>query len=123
MPQCRVVRPEMVRLQLSDGDFIDVKKELNAGEYFDLLTDLSARKPYAKALAYLIGWSLVGAESAPLPYSLEMDEQARRDTVRALSVRTMREIIAVIDKHEASEERQHTKKKETPAVSPASNPT
>jgi hypothetical protein len=32
MARCRFVQPDVVRLPLSDGDFIDVKRELSAGE-------------------------------------------------------------------------------------------
>ena len=56
--------PTSVRLPLSDGDYLTVKKELNAGEYLDLVTDGAAGKPFAVLLAYLVGWSLVGLRRA-----------------------------------------------------------
>jgi len=60
MGRCRIVTPESVRLPLSDGDFLTVKKELNAGEYHALVTEGAAGKPFAVVIAYLVGWSLVG---------------------------------------------------------------
>ena len=123
MGRCRVVQPEMVRLPLSGGDFIDVKRELNAGEYFDLLVAQADRQSYAKILAYVIGWSFVGAEGQPVPYSLDMPETARRDTVRSLDKDTSREVLAALDKHEQAVEAARAKKKDTPAIALVSSPT
>lgn len=123
MARCRIVQPDGVRLHLSDGDFVDVKKELNAGEYFDLLMQMDASKAFAKVLAYLIGWSFLGADATPLPYSLDMDEKARRDTIRKLDKPTIRELVALVNKHEAAEERTYEAKKKTLVTSPASETT
>jgi hypothetical protein len=120
MGTCRVVQPAIVRLPLSAGDFIDVQKELNAGDYYDLLVAMADRKPFAKILAYLIGWSLVGLDGQPLPYSLELPETARRDTVRSLNKATYRELSAVLDRHEQAEEKAFDAKKKTKAVEPVS---
>jgi len=111
MGRCRVVVPETVRLPLSDGDFVDVKQELNAGEYVDLLTALAQRQPFSKAVAYVVGWSLVGLDDKPLPYDLELPETVRRDTLRSLDKATMRELTAVLDRHEAAEEAAREAKK------------
>jgi len=117
-----VVQPEQVRLTISDGEFIDVKKALNAGEYFTLLTDMADRKPFSKLLSYLIGWSFIGPDGAPLPYSLELPESHRRDTLRSLDTATMRELISVIDKHEEAEEKASEAKKKTSDGVIASSP-
>jgi hypothetical protein len=113
----------MVRLPLSGGDFVDVKRELNAGEYFDLLVAQADRQSYAKILAYVIGWSFVGADDKPVPYSLDMPETARRDTVRSLDKDTSRELLAALDKHEQAVDAARTKKKDTPAIALVSSPT
>jgi hypothetical protein len=103
-----------VRLPLSGGDYIDVQKELNAGDYFDLLVALEDRKPFAKVLAYLIGWSLTGLDDKPLPYSLDLPENVRRDTVRSLDKATYIELSTIIKKHERAEEAAADVKKKTP---------
>src|SRR5262245_21399021 len=36
----RFVQPEIVRLSLSNGDFLDVKRELNAGEHRGVFADM-----------------------------------------------------------------------------------
>jgi hypothetical protein len=121
MSRCRVVAPEIVRLLLSDGDYLDVQKELNAGQYLELLTALVDRKPFAKAIAYLVSWSLVGLNGQPLPYDLDMPEADRRSTIGALDKGTVREITAALDKHEAAEEAALTAKKKTPSSVPVSS--
>jgi hypothetical protein len=113
----------MVRLPLSDGDFLDVKRELTAGEYYDLLLAQSERQSFAKVLAYVIGWSLCGAENQSLPYSLDMVETVRRDTVRSLDKPTIRELIAAIDKHEQAVDAAREEKKKEPAIALVSSPT
>ena len=117
-----VSAPEVVRLPLSEGDFLDVTKELNAGEYFDLLTALSERKAFAKPIAYIVAWSLVGLDGAPLPYDLDLPEEVRRSTLRSLDKPTLREIGAAIDRHEAAEQTAIDAKKKTPVSAPASSP-
>jgi hypothetical protein len=116
MGRSRVVVPEVVRLTLTEGDFLDVKRDLNAGEYFDLLTAMADRQKFAKILAYVVGWSFLGPDDRPLPYSVDDPEQARRDTISALDKATLREIIAAIDKHEAAQDAALAKKKATPPV-------
>jgi hypothetical protein len=123
MSRCRVVAPEVVRLSLSDGDYLDVNKELNAGQYLELLTALVDRKPFAKAIAYLVSWSLVGLNGQPLPYDLDLPEEERRATIGALDKGTVREITAALDKHEAAEQaavdaKKKTKSSELASVAP-----
>jgi hypothetical protein len=115
-----VVAPEVVRLPLSDGDYLDVNKELNAGQYLELLTALVDRKPFAKAIAYLVSWSLVGLNGQPLPYDLDMPEEERRSTIGALDKNTVREITAALDKHEAAEQAAVDAKKKTKSLEPVS---
>jgi hypothetical protein len=117
-----VVAPEVVRLSLSEGDYLDVQKELNAGQYLELLTALVDRKTFAKSIAYLVGWSLVGLNEQPLPYDLDMPEDDRRSTIGALDKGTLREITAAIDKHEAAEQAALDAKKKTKSSAPESAP-
>jgi hypothetical protein len=127
MGRCRVVAPEVVRLSISEGDYLDVQKELNAGQYWKLLNALAERKMFAKPLAYIVGWSLVGREidangyNKPLPYDLDLPEDVRRATLAALDKATIREIIAVLDKHEAAEQWAVEAKKKTPDSAPVSS--
>jgi hypothetical protein len=100
MGRCRIVAPASVRVPMSGGDFLTVKKELNAGEYVDLLTEHAAGKFFAKPIAYLVGWSFCGANETPIPYDVTMSADDRRDTLRSLDTATMVEIVAAIEAHE-----------------------
>lgn len=115
MGRSRVVVPDVVRVFVSDGDYVDLKRDLNAGEYFDLLTAMADRQKFAKILAYLVGWSFVGEDDRPIPYDLDDPANARRDTIGALDKPTLRELITTIDTHEAAQEQALAKKK---AVTP-----
>lgn len=119
MGRCRIVSPDVVRLPISDGDFLTVKRELNAGEYVDYLTDRAAGKFFALQLAYLVGWSLVGHGGAPIPYSPDQAIDERRDTLRSLDTATMHEIVIAVQAHEQANELAVQEKKTIPEPVPA----
>lgn len=119
MGRCRVVAPKIVRLALSEGEYLEVHQELNAGQYVEMLSALMDRKPFAKAIAYIVGWSLLGLDDQPLPYDLDLPEDVRRATLGHLDKATLREITAALDKHEAAEDAALNAKKKTPASEPA----
>ena len=100
----RFVTPLTVRLPISQGDFIDIKRRLNTGEQQDLFAQMmptiNPGQPYAlqsrhvltaKVLAYLVGWSLT-RDDKPVPVS--------PDAVNNLDPDTFREIREAIDAHE-----------------------
>jgi hypothetical protein len=129
MGRCQLVRPEQVRVPLFDGEYIEVKKTLNAGEYRDLIAGMTApsrlgedaridmsKVGMTKILQFLVGWSLVGFdEKTPIPYSPEMSEADRIATLRALNVQTFMAITEAIDAHEAQSERERTERKNVQA--------
>lgn len=100
------------------GDWIDVKKALNAGETRDLYIDLikggelhQGEKPIldpsrvgiTNILAYLLGWSFVDEEGTPMPYSvLVMSEDERLETLKRLSPEDYQELDTAIDQHVAA---------------------
>jgi len=122
MPQCRVCQGESVRVPLSEGDWLELRSELNAGEYVDLLNALADRKPFSKILAYVLDWSLVGLDGKSLPWDVDGPEHVRRDTVRSLTKATLRELVATVDRHELAQEAALEAKKKVPTSSPALNP-
>ena len=113
MGRCRMVTPESVRLPLSDGDFITVKKALNAGEGLDLEAEPVPRT-LAVILAYLVGWSFVGAGNEPIPYSPMQSVDERRATLRNLDTATMDEIVEALAPHLRANRRAVEEKKTTP---------
>lgn len=117
------VTPETVRLPISGGKFIDVRKRLTHGETEDMYARWS---PYVtsgepaqfnrrevrtgKVLAYLLGWSLTKA-GVPVPMSPLLDESARLDTLRGLDPARFTEIYLAIDAHEDAVEQERAAQK------------
>lgn len=141
MGRCRMVKPEVVRLLLSDGDFLDVKKTLNAGEYRHLIIsqrDVKAdgeirldleKVQIAKLLAYILGWSLIGLDDKPIPYSYDMPEAQRIAAINGLDQDTYRELVQAVDAHEAQDEQERSARKNaqggekrSPTISPSPVP-
>lgn len=133
MSRCRVVAPDVVRLPLSDGDSVEVKKILNAGEYRKLIYDQFKESPdgdkvvldhskvgMAKLLAYIIGWTFVGFNGQPLPYRPDEPEDIRRATIDGLDQDTYRELIAAVTAHEEREDAALEAQKKTRITAPAS---
>ena len=115
MGRLRGVTAETVRLPLSEGDFVTVTKELNAGEYFDLVKDGVAGHAFPVLVAYLVGWSFLDLDGQPIPYSVQQSLDERRDTLRsALDVPTLVELVAAVEAHHAALERAIQEKKTTP---------
>jgi hypothetical protein len=110
-----IASAEAIRLPLGDGDSITVKKELNAGESIDLANE-PGDKILASIMAYLVGWTLVGADDMPIPYSPMQSSDERRATLRALTLSRMKEIVAVLEPHVTASQREADEKKTTPAV-------
>jgi len=111
MGRCRVVEPQLVRLPLSDGDWIDVKGELNAGETrqvqirqmrHDSITPGErikldpAKVALALALEYVVAWSLVDAHGRVLDVS--------ESALNLIDPDSQREILDAVSAHDATVE-------------------
>lgn len=118
------VQPEVIRLPLADGAFIDVKRELNAGEsravWADMvvggvrpgeLANYDPRKVgLTRILAYLVGWSATDADGRPIAVS--------ESALLGLTTESFREIANAIDEHEERQERALAEKKRIRASAP-----
>ncbi len=108
----RIVRPETVRLDISDGDWIEIKRELNAGESKDLFADVGEiegddikidplKMSFAMVQHYVVGWSLeqeMGDKDEggdPVVGSIPLNEES----IRALDQGTFNEISTAIANH------------------------
>ncbi|HEY6360537.1 MAG TPA: hypothetical protein VIX63_05505 [Vicinamibacterales bacterium] len=127
MGRCRFVdrATNIVRLPLSEGDFLDVRRVLTWGEQQDALASIVrslpagggesslhvARVQIGKALSYIVGWSFVDSEGRPQPVT--------EDTLRALDEPTGEEIIAALDAHRAAMHEERAQKKRIPTGVPA----
>lgn len=103
--RCRFVQPKIVRLVLTDSQWIDVKRELSYGEQIEMFAAM--RKQYgpgtvpvldttavgrARMGAYLLGWSFVDAEGTPVPVSPA--------AINNLDLETVREIATALEVHD-----------------------
>lgn len=102
--RCRFVTPKVVRLPLSDGDWIEVKERLTVGEERDAFQQVVGevspegwRRPnvamlgVAEIVAYLVDWSLRDALDKPVAVNL--------DAVRSLDKDTFKEIEQAVTAH------------------------
>ena len=109
MPRCRVVQPDAVHLELTDGDWVDVKAQLNYGDAVkaramlvkDIRTDGRVTPDFqlveiAQILAYLVDWSFIDAAGRKIP--VDTDEQ-KRSGLFALDEATVKELMAAIGAH------------------------
>ncbi len=119
MGRCRFVQPNLKRLELSDGEWVDVKQELNAGEsrrvfarlvktmHFNEKAEIDPEQVgLSKVVEFIVGWSLTDADGRPVPVS--------EAAISNMDGETYAEIVAAIDKHEeagdkAREERKNAK--------------
>lgn len=105
MGRLRFVQPKIVRVPLSDGDFIDIKSELTAGEereaYAYMCKSLVAGTPpqldperveLASLRAYIVGWSFTDTEGQPVAVS--------EDSMLSIDADTFAEIYFAIVGHE-----------------------
>jgi hypothetical protein len=123
------VRPEVVRLSLSGGRWIDVKKRLNAGEsrkmFARVVKDMTAGEKaqldpeqvgLTKLVAYVLGWSFTDDDGKPVPFS-----QGAMDNVDPdLYAEMIQAIDAHIEAQDAARDKEKNKsggEKESSAIS------
>jgi len=118
----RLVAPAIERLTLSEGDWIEIKRELTVGEEREMY--IATRRPRpadpgdpvtydydpallprARAEAYLLRWSLVDAAGAPLELSRDVLDRLEPDTFQELSdtIEKHREVISEEKKRRRTE--------------------
>src|SRR4051812_47252677 len=81
MGRNRFIRPQVVRLELSEGDWIDVKRELTSGEQRHIFSQIvkehrGGERPLldtqkvgaTRVIEYLVGWSFCD-DNGPVPLS------------------------------------------------------
>lgn len=126
MGRNRFVKPRTVRLSLSEGDWIEVKQELNAGEYRRVMArqmksmvmgEKAELDPtqvgLAKVVEYIVEWSFED-DGKPVPVS--------EAAIVSLDADSFNEIRDAIDAHEASVEAAMEARKNVQAGEKASSP-
>lgn len=106
MARTRFVTPQVVRVDLSEGDWVELKRELTVGEARGVLfgtleeqADGTFKRNLDAAVllrlqAYLVDWSFVDEAGVKVPVSV--------DAINALNVGTLTELIGAVNAHEAS---------------------
>jgi hypothetical protein len=112
-----VKREETVRLELSDGDWIDIRRHLTVGEERDIVSrSVREVKPdgsyqldnqtfsYLAAAIYIVGWSFLGVDGQPIKWPITKSLEARVDVLRNLDRQTLEEIEAALTAYKEREE-------------------
>jgi len=133
----RYRKPEEMRLELSGGDWLLVRKHLTAGEERDAEirvikagTFKGGEKPeldlehlgIAQAVAYLLDWSITDADDRPI----RIRGQAYAFVAAALRDQTpesLREILDAIQAHDTAMRAERDFQKKDPAGANAPSPT
>lgn len=122
MGRNRFVSPRIVRLDLSDGDYLDVKYELTAGEERKSMATMVKRLEAGQAAeldpekvelatiaGYVVGWSFTNGTGDPIPVT--------ESAILHLTSETFTEVYQAIAAHE---QRVVAEKKVTLTAAPAS---
>lgn len=106
----RFVRPDVTRLALTDGDWIEVKRALTVGERRSIISSAAKggissdgqrvhidanEMAFARVATWLLDWSFVGMDDKPMKFTAA--------AVRNLDSESFTEIEAAIDAHEEAE--------------------
>lgn len=123
----RFVQPETVRIDLSDGDWIRVKKQLNVKETREVWKPIMGeikdgwRRPniemvgISEIVAYVVDWSFTDANDNRVKVSME--------AVGDLDQESFDEIDAALKTHIAAMETERAERKNAPGTSSASEAT
>jgi hypothetical protein len=106
----RFVRPEVTRLELTDSDWIEVKRNLTVGERRGILSRAArggvssdgkrvhldgAEMAFGRVETWLLDWSFVGIDDKPMKLTPE--------AIRNLDPDTFKEIEDALDTHEEAQ--------------------
>lgn len=106
----RMRRPETVKLEISDGDWLLVKKHLTAGEHRTMLAgmlreDRNGVNPVkvgvTRIQAYLLDWSITDADGQQVVIR-DQPAAVLAGALDAIDVETFKEILKAIEDHAAA---------------------
>lgn len=102
----RFVRPEVDRLEISGGDWLEVRRRLNTGEFHDALRGMGKHGVFVPeaaeseiVAAYLVDWSLTGADGNPVVIR-DQPREVVSAALSALDPVDFKEILKAIQEHE-----------------------
>jgi len=110
----RFLKPDVARINLTNGDFIIVKRQLTAGEqrrvFAQSAKTVIAGRPVeidlektgiTRMAAYLVDWNLCDQDGKPVAIK-DMPSEYVQDVLNSLDGDSFGEIMDAIDTHEAS---------------------
>ena len=129
----RIRRPETLRLPLTRGDWIVVKKHLTAGETRRVFRRMirqgatgdqidSLQVGLSKMVVYLVDWSITDADDQPVIIRGQ-SEDVVADVLEMLDVESFAEILKAIEAHERTMELEREDEKKTATGTSTSDPT
>ena len=129
----RIRRPETLRLALTRGDWIVVKKHLTAGETRRVFRRMirkgatgdeidSLQVGLSKMVVYLVDWSITDADDQPVIIRGQ-SEDVVADVLEMLDVESFAEILKAIETHERTMELEREDEKKTATGNSKSDPT
>lgn len=120
MARCPMVRPETVRKTFDDGEWLELAKELTAGENRDMVAaqfrDAPTDAGFAidlkqvgmnKVLAYVKEWSFVDFKGEPLPITEEW--------LRKFDQGTFADVLGAVNAHDEASEKAIAQRKNAQA--------
>ncbi len=113
MGKLRGVKPETVQLDLTEGDWIRVRKSLTVGEERAITSAAirgysdggqrvemdPLRLRFATAATYVTAWSLLNLDGQPIEWWANKSLDQKIDVLKTLDTATMREIDDAIAAH------------------------
>lgn len=128
----RMRRPETVKLEISRGDWLLVKKHLTAGEQRAIFRRMmkdgitgdtidSVRVGWSKMVGYLLDWSITDADDKPVVIR-EQPEEVIGAALDALDIDSFAEILKAVETHEAAMAEERASEKNA-AAGTSSTPT
>lgn len=122
-------RPETAKLEISQGDWLLVKRHLTAGEQMQMFDWMirengelhRSRMGLSKIVTYLLDWSFDDADDQPL---VIRDQPAARveEILLALPTEEFAEVLKAITEHDAAMNEVRDREKKDRATAIASSP-
>lgn len=111
----RIRRPETVKVDISDGDWLLLKKHLTAGEQRSMFNHMAQvvngeehfrKLEYVPALiaTYLLDWSIQDPDGKPVVVA-DQPYEVIVSALDSLDPESFREIHAAVEKHQAATEK------------------
>lgn len=127
----RMRRPETVKLEMSHGDWLLVKKYLTAGEQRTMFARMLREETdrinpikvgVSRIQAYLLDWSFEDADGKPLNIR-DQPENVLASALDVIDAEAFVEVLQVIDAHITAMTEQREKEKASPFGETGTSPT